>query len=520
MTTLIPVLGDQLSHQLASLRGSDPDNSVILMMEVVEETTYVRHHPHKIILILSAMRHFAAELRDRGWTVDYVYLDDPENSGSFTGEVARAVARHQATSLRIVEAGEYRVQEAIRGWSGSLGIPVDILDDDRFICPLPDFFTWAARTDKPVMEFFYRDMRRRTGLLMEPDGKPAGGRWNFDRDNRSGPPGQQDFPVRCPVLPDVCTREVMELVRSRFGAHFGRVDGFALPVTAAEAEAALDEFIASRLPLFGTYQDAMVIGEDLLFHAAISTSMNCGLLDPLETCRKVESAWRSGHAPLNAAEGFIRQIIGWREYMRGMYWLEMPALHDSNALAATRPLPDFYWTGDTDMRCLAECVRNTRDNAYAHHIQRLMVLGNFALIAGIDPRQISDWFLVVYADAYEWVEHPNVIGMSQYADGGRIGTKPYASSGAYIDRMSNYCQNCAYDVRKKVGPRACPFNSLYWDFLARNEQRLAGNHRMQNQYRTWHRMSEDKRAAYRDWAARVLDRLQPAEDGWAREPSG
>lgn len=516
MTTLIPVLGDQLSHQLASLRGADRADSVVLMMEVGEEATYVRHHPHKIILIFSAMRHFAAELRERGWTVDYIRLDDPENRGSFSGEVARAVERHRIERIRIVEAGEYRVQQATRGWSAELGIPVDILDDDRFICPLPDFFTWAARTDKPVMEFFYRDMRRRTGLLMEADGKPAGGQWNYDKDNRSGPPRQGDFPARCPVEPDACTREVIALVRARFGNHFGRVDGFGLPVTAVQAEAALDEFIASRLPLFGTYQDAMVIGEDLLFHAAISTSMNCGLLDPLDTCRKVESAWQAGHAPLNAAEGFIRQIIGWREYMRGMYWLEMPALHEANALSATRPLPAFYWTGETDMRCMAECVRNTRDNAYAHHIQRLMVLGNFALIAGIEPRQISDWFLVVYADAYEWVEHPNVIGMSQYADGGRIGTKPYAASGAYIDRMSDYCGNCAYDVRKKVGPRACPYNSLYWDFLARNEERLAGNPRLRNQYRTWHRMSAEKQAAYRDWAARVLDSLEPAEPGWAR----
>lgn len=516
MTTLIPVLGDQLSHQLASLRGADPATAVVLMMEVAEETTYVRHHPHKIILIFSAMRHFAAGLRERGWTVDYIPLDDPGNSGSFTGEVARAARRHAITDVRVVEPGEYRVGQAMRGWSTALGVPVEILDDDRFVCPLADFFAWAAQADKPVMEFFYRDMRRRTGLLMEADGRPAGGRWNFDKDNRSGPPHEGDFPSRCPVEPDACTREVMELVRARFGSHFGRIDGFGLPVTAAQAEAALDEFIASRLPLFGTYQDAMVIGEDLLFHAAISTSMNCGLLDPLEACRRVEAAWQSGHAPLNAAEGFIRQIIGWREYMRGMYWLEMPALHDANALAATRPLPDFYWTGETDMRCMAECVRNTRDNAYAHHIQRLMVLGNFALIAGIDPRQISDWFLVVYADAYEWVEHPNVIGMSQYADGGRIGTKPYASSGAYIDRMSDYCRNCAYDVRKKVGPRACPFNSLYWDFLARNEDRLAGNHRLANQYRTWHRMGAEKQAAYRDWAARVLEGLTPAEEGWAK----
>ena len=516
MTTLIPILGDQLSHSLESLRGADPASSVLLMMEVAEETGYVRHHPHKIILIFSAMRHFATELRTRGWTVDYVALEDPENRGSFTGEVGRAVERHGATAIRIVEAGEYRVSQAIARWSASFGLPVEVLPDDRFICPLPDFFAWASQANKPVMEFFYRDMRRRTGLLMDPDGKPTGGQWNYDKDNRSGPPHEGDFPSRCPVPPDAMTMQVIELVRRRFSDHFGRVDGFGLPVTAAQAEEALDEFIATRLPLFGTYQDAMVVGEDLLFHAAISTSMNCGLLDPLTACRKVEAAFRAGHAPLNAAEGFIRQIIGWREYMRGMYWLEMPALAEANALGATRPLPDFYWTGETDMKCLAESVRNTRDNAYAHHIQRLMVLGNFALLAGIVPQAISDWFLVVYADAYEWVEHPNVIGMSQWADGGGIATKPYAASGAYIDRMSDYCRNCVYDVKKKVGPRACPFNSLYWDFLARHEKLLSNNHRLRNQYATWRRLGPEKQAAYREWAQRFLDGLQPAGDGWVR----
>ncbi|URD61524.1 cryptochrome/photolyase family protein [Sphingomonas sp. KRR8] len=515
MTTLIPILGDQLSHDLASLRGASPASSVVLLMEVAEETGYVRHHPHKIILIFSAMRHFAAELRERGWTVDYIELEDPENRGSFTDEVGRALTRHGATSIRVVEAGEFRVARMIAGWPERFGVPVELLPDDRFICPLPDFFAWAGQADKP-MEYFYRDQRRRTGLLMEPDGKPTGGHWNYDKDNRSGPPHQGDFPSRCPVEPDAVTRDVIELVRRRFSDHFGSVDGFGLPVTATQAEAALDEFIATRLPLFGTYQDAMVVGEALLFHAAISTSMNCGLLDPLTACRKVEAAFRGGKAPLNAAEGFIRQIIGWREYMRGMYWREMPALGEANALAATRPLPDFYWTGETDMKCLAESIRNTRDNAYAHHIQRLMVLGNFALLAGVAPQAISDWFLVVYADAYEWVEHPNVIGMSQWADGGRIATKPYAASGAYIDRMSDYCQNCVYDVKKKVGPRACPFNSLYWDFLARHEQRLSGNHRLRNQYATWRRMSPEKQAAYREWAQRFLDSLEPAEPGWAR----
>ncbi len=516
MTTLVPVLGDQLSAALASLRGSDRTTTVVLMMEVAEETSYVRHHKAKIVLILSAMRHFAAALEHAGWRVDYVRLDDPANSGSFTGEVARAVERHCPAAIRVVEPGEYRVHESIRRWPEAMGIPVDILDDDRFFCSLPDFFTWAsARNGRLVMENFYRDMRRRTGLLMEPDGNPSGGKWNFDHDNRGGPPQQQPpGPLR--FEPDPITREVIALVEDRFAGHFGHIDRFDLPVTASQARELLADFIATRLPRFGQHQDAMLEGADYLYHAGISTSLNCGLLLPSEACAAAEAAYRSGHAPLSAVEGFIRQILGWREYIRGMYWREMPGLSDENFLGATRDLPDFYWTGDTEMACLADAVRNTRDNAYAHHIQRLMVLGNFAMLAGVDPKQVADWYLVVYADAYEWVEHPNVIGMSQFADGGRLATKPYAASGAYIDRMSNHCKTCRYDVKQKTGPDACPFNSLYWDFLARNQDKLGGNARLFNTYSTWRRMSVERREALREKAAETLAGLESAEPGWAR----
>lgn len=516
MTCLVPILGDQLTHGLASLRGCDPAETVVLLMEVAEETTYVRHHKAKIVLILSAMRHFAEELREAGWTVDYVRLDDPENSGSFTGEVARAVQRHGASAIRIVEAGEWRVQKAIEGWSDHLKLPVELLSDDRFICPLPDFFTWAASRRELVMESFYRQQRKRTGLLMEPDGEPTGGQWNFDKDNRAPPPKSR--PLREPQRfePDAITREVIALVEGRFRHHFGTLDSFALPVTAAEARDLLADFVSERLPRFGTYQDAMLEGADFLYHSRLSTSLNCGLLTAMEVCEAAEAAYRRGEAPLNAVEGFIRQMIGWREYIRGMYWLEMPGLSDVNFFENRRDLPDFYWTGETDMACCADSVRNTRDNAYAHHIQRLMVLGNFAMLAGIYPAQVADWYLVVYADAYEWVEHPNVLGMSQYADGGRLGTKPYAGSGAYINKMSNYCKGCRYDVKKRVGEDACPFNALYWDFLARNEHKLSGNRRMWQMYSTWNRFGDASKAEIRLQAERFLASLQPAAPGWAR----
>lgn len=514
MTVLIPILGDQLSHQLASLRDVGVANAVVLMMEVAEETTYVRHHQRKIALILSAMRHFSAELRAAGWTVDYVRLDDPANAGSFTDEVRRAVERHAATRIRIVEPGEWRVKGAIDSWTRHFRIPVDVLPDDRFVCSILEFQTWAQARNGLVMEFFYRDMRRKTGLLMGADGKPEGGQWNLDKDNRAPPKAGINYPEPVHFAPDETTDEVMALVAARFGGHFGRLANFGLPVTAVQAARALDHFIRTALPDFGTYQDAMVTGQDWLFHSWLSPALNLGLLTPMQVATAAAEAYRDGTVPLNAAEGFIRQIIGWREYVRGYYWLEMPEVAQANSLEATLPLPDFYWTGETDMLCMAEAIRNTRDNGYAHHIQRLMVLGNFAMLAGVRPQDVADWFLVVYVDAYEWVELPNVIGMSQHADGGRLATKPYAGGGAYINRMSDHCGGCRYDVKQKTGPDACPFNALYWDFIARHERRFRRNRRMTHIYANWDRMSPVVRDAYRVSAAAFIDTLIPAAPGW------
>ena len=517
MTILIPVLGDQLSHQLASLRDVNAKDAIVLMMEVAEETTYVRHHQRKIALTLSAMRHFAAELRSAGWIVDYVRLDDPDNAGSFTGEVMRAVEQHGAASIRIVEPGEWRVKVAIDGWAAQCGVPVDVLPDDRFVCSTLEFQTWAQARRELTMEFFYRDMRRKTGLLMTADGKPEGGQWNLDKDNRAPPKRGINYPEPMHFVPDETTDDVMALVAARFSGHFGRLEKFGLPVTAAQAEQALDHFVRTALPEFGTYQDAMVTGQDWLFHSWLSPALNLGLLTPLQVAAAAADAYAAGHAPLNSVEGFIRQIIGWREYVRGYYWLEMPEVATANALEAVRPLPEFYWTGETDMHCLSEAIRNTRDHGYAHHIQRLMVLGNFAMLAGVRPQDVADWFLAVYIDAYEWVELPNVIGMSQHADGGRLATKPYAGGGAYINRMSDHCGRCRYDVKQKTGPDACPFNALYWDFLARHERRFRRNRRMTQMYANWDRMTPEMREAYRASAAAFLAKLEPASEGWAKE---
>ncbi|OZA94361.1 MAG: cryptochrome/photolyase family protein [Erythrobacter sp. 34-65-8] len=514
---LVPLLGDQLSHGLASLQDCAPDSTVILMMEVWDEATYVRHHQQKIALVFSAMRHFAQELQQAGWTVDYIPLDAAGNCGSLTGEVARAIERHNPRLVRVVEAGEWRVQQAIGEWADKFPCPVEVLADDRFVCAIPEFARWAEGRKALRMEFFYREMRRKTGLLM--DGKePAGGQWNYDADNRKPPKAGLAFPARPRSAPDAITREVMALVAERFGEHFGTLDTFNWPVTRAEASDAAEVFFTQCLPRFGDYQDAMVDGEDALFHALLSTSLNLGLLDPLELCQRAEAEYRSGRAPLNAAEGFIRQIIGWREYVRGFYWLNMPGLAEANELAATRPLPEFWWTGETEMRCLSEAIRNTRDNAYAHHIQRLMVLGNFALIAGIAPRAVQDWFLAVYADAYEWVELPNVAAMALYADGGTLASKPYAASGNYINQMSDHCRRCTYSPAIKTGDGACPFNPLYWHFMVRNRQRLEANPRIGRIFATWDRMAEARRDEYLTSAEAFLDRLEPARPGWARQP--
>jgi deoxyribodipyrimidine photolyase-related protein len=493
MTHLVLILGDQLTPHISSLEGADPATTTILICEVAAEATYVKHHKRKIAFLFSAMRHFAEELRSEGWTVDYVQLDDPENSGSFTGEVARAMARHGATSLTVTEPGEWRVLGEMQAWEDLLGIPVTITPDTRFIASHAEFEAWAEGRKALRMEYFYRDMRRKTGLLMEGD-DPAGGQWNFDHDNRkpaSGGSLLMPHPLR--HAPDAITQEVLALVVDRFADHFGSLDDYWFGATREQAEAAFAHFLKSALPDFGDYQDAMLVGERFLYHSVVSMYLNCGLLDPLALCRAVEAEYQAGRAPLNAAEGFIRQIIGWREYVRGIYWREGPDYARRNALGATRPLPAFYWTAETDMACIRAAVEQTRDEAYAHHIQRLMVTGTFALIAGIDPHELHEWYLAVYADAYEWVEVPNTVGMSQFADGGLLASKPYAASGAYIDRMSDYCGGCRYNVKLKAGPDACPYNYLYWDFISRHEDRFVKNPRMAQMVRTYQRMSGERK---------------------------
>ena len=506
MKKLILILGDQLSHNLSSLKSADKTVDIVLMAELRSETGYVKHHKKKIAFLFSAMRHFAEELRADGWQVDYRQLSKPDTQHDFTATVQQAILSHQPDQLIVTQPGEYRILQEMMNWEKILSCAVHLLEDDRFFAATEEFESWAEGRKQLRMEYFYREMRRKTGLLMEGE-QPIGGQWNYDSENRKPPKQGLKIPPPTRFIPDQVTRDVLTLVEREFADHFGDLYPFDFAVTAAQARQVLDEFIAQRLQQFGSYQDAMLADEPFMFHAHIGFYLNCGLLSAKEAVVAAEQAYHNGQAPLNAVEGFIRQILGWREYVRGLYWLKMPNYKQLNYFQATRTLPAFYWTAKTDMRCLNICVSDTKKYAYAHHIQRLMVLGNFALLAGLRPDEVNEWYLIVFADAYEWVELPNVSGMVLFADGGMLASKPYAAGGAYIDRMSDYCSSCRYQVKLKNGPDACPFNYLYWDFLIRHRDKLNRNPRLGMIYRTLDKMDEEKQLNIKRDAQTFLNQL-------------
>ena len=506
MSRLVLVLGDQLSMELSALKKAEKGSDVVVMAEVAEEAGYVKHHPKKIALIFAAMRKFAKALKEDGWEVRYTRLDDPENAGSIVGELLRRAEETDAPGVICTEPGEWRLYNKLK----HAPIKTHILTDDRFIASHKEFEDWAEGRKALRMEYFYREMRRKTGLMMDGD-EPAGEKWNFDHENRKPAPEEVTHDGPLWFEPDAEVEEVLALVEDRFADHFGDLRPFGFATTRPQALKALAHFVEKALPKFGDFQDAMLEDSDFLYHAVLSPYINLGLLGPLEVCKAVEKAWKDGNAPINAAEGFIRQIIGWREYVRGIYFLEGPDYTGRNVLKQERDLPAFYWGAETKMNCVAYAVGQTQKQAYAHHIQRLMVTGNFALLAGIDPAQVHEWYLAVYADAYEWVEAPNVVGMSQFADGGIIASKPYVSSGSYINRMSDYCKGCAYSVSKKTGEGACPFNLLYWHFLDRHRDRFEGNGRMGQMYATWDRMDKDRRDTVLQEAEDWLKRLDKGD---------
>ena len=494
---LVLILGDQLDLSSAALDGFDRDHDVIWMAEVESEAVAVWNHKARIAIFLSAMRHFRDELRRRGFKVDYY-----ENEASFTSALAKAVKKHKPGGLIVVEPGEHRVVEELR----LSVVPLEVREDRHFMASVADFRSHAEGRKQLRLEYFYREMRRRYKILMDRD-KPMGGEWNYDADNRGGFPktGPSALPAPVEFAPDKLTQSVIAFVEEKYAGHPGSLDAFNWPVTSAQAKLALDDFIANRLPYFGTYQDAMWTDEPWLYHARISSSLNLKLLDPREACAAAEEAFVRGDAPLAAVEGFIRQILGWREYVRGVYWLHMPAYLEKNAMGAVEPLPQFYWTGDTSMECLSQAIGQTLKYGYAHHIQRLMVTGLFSLLLGVDPKRVHEWYLAVYVDAVEWVELPNTLGMSQFADGGIMASKPYVATGKYIQRMSNYCAHCRYDPAESVGEMACPFTTLYWDYLMRHESKLTKVGRMDMQLRNLVRIEPAKKAAIQAQAEEIKE---------------
>ena len=498
--TILLVTGDQLSLALSALRTADKATARILMAEVRPEATTAKHHKKKIIFVFSAMRHFAQELSVQGWHVDYIKLDAVENTQSLKGEVGRMMALHGAKHALMTAPNDHRLRQELDF--------IEQLPDDRFFCGEAEFADYAKAQKGLRMEFFYRAMRRKSGLLMDGD-EPVGGRWNFDAENRKPAKPDKEFPTPPRFAPDAITHEVAALVKLHFADHYGAAEPFWFGVTRAQALLAFQSFLTHSLPQFGATQDAMLQGEYYLNHSMISLYLNFGLLGAREICDAAEVAYRKGVAPLEAVEGFIRQILGWREYVRGIYWMKMPGYLTSNALAATRPIPDFYWSHNTDMNCMAQVFRQTYEEAYAHHIQRLMITGNFALLAGINPIQVHDWYHAVYADALEWVEAPNTIGMALHADGGLMGSKPYAASANYINKMSNYCKSCSYDPKLRIGPDACPFNALYWNFIGIHRAEFARNPRMGQMINSYQKMSADDQEAIKQQAEGFLDGLKP-----------
>ena len=504
MRDLIIVLGDQLDPDAAAFDGFDADLDAAWMTEAAEESTHVWSSKSRTVMFLSAMRHFAQVLRAQGRRLHYTRLDAPGNAGSLAAQLQMDILRLKPARLVMTTPGDWRVLQAIKAVAQANGLPLDIREDRHFFSSIGEFAAHAKGRKSLRMEYFYREQRKRHEVLMDRD-EPVGGQWNFDVENREafGAAGPGAVPGRAVFSPDAVTREVIALVDARFAQHPGSLERFAWPVTRAQALQSLQAFVQERLPLFGRYQDAMWPDEPWLYHSHLSAALNLKLLNPREVVAAAEAAYRSGQAPLASVEGFVRQILGWREYVRGVYWTKMPDYLERNALEAQQDLPAWFWTGATEMICLRDALRQTLEHGYANHIQRLMVTGLYTLMLGVQPRQVHAWYLAVYVDAVEWVELPNTLGMSQYADGGVMGSKPYIATGKYIQRMSPYCKGCRYDPAQSSGEVACPFTTLYWDFLMRHEAALARNPRMALQLKNLARLTDAKKQAILERASAI-----------------
>lgn len=508
-TKTIWILGDQLSHEHAALAASDPQEAHVLMVESKARGAVLKYHQVKLVLVYSAMRHFARELKEKGWRVDYYPLED---GLTFESAARRHIQKHRPEALVLAEANSFFEHDAITRLARKLHLPLEWVPTTQFLLPRADFQRWAGKSKRLLMENHYRRMRKRFGWLLQENGEPVGGAWNFDPENRAthaswkraGSPRPEATPAE---KPDALTRKVIALVEREFAGHPGRAAEMWLPVDRAGARKWLRHFLHERLPYFGLYEDMMDSAEPFLFHSVLSPLLNLGLLSPRECVEGAIAAYEKGAAPLNSVEGFVRQIIGWREFINGVYWQCGPEYKELNELGAEHALPAWLYTGETPMNCLHHVVQQTLQLGWNHHIQRLMVLGNFFLLAGIRPQEALRWFLEMYVDAFDWVMAANVIGMALHADGGYMATKPYAATSAYIRKMSDYCAGCRFDPEKKTGPDACPFNYLYWHFIDQHSARFADNPRMRMIVTGWLKRPATEKKAVRESAEKFLAAL-------------
>lgn len=501
------VLGDQLNRKHSWYKEVS-DQTLYVMMECRSETDYVKHHVQKVVGFFLAMRAFAAWLVASGHQVHYIQLDDVDNRQSVPGNLLRLLQKTGAARFEYQLPDEYRLDKQLRDMTATLGLGCGIYDTEHFFTSRDALASFFKGKKSWLMESFYREMRKSQQVLMEGQ-EPAGGKWNYDAENRGSLPASIQIPE--PPMPKHPIGDMSEWLHQQGVETIGSFEGddFRWPITPEEAQSLLAYFIDVMLPVFGQYQDAMTVRHRFLFHARLSFALNLKIIDPVSVVKQVEKAWRSSPKkyPLPAVEGFIRQILGWREYMRGIYWAHVPGYYHFNFLENEAPLPKWYWTGATKMNCLSQVIKQSLETGYAHHIQRLMVTGNFTLLAGVHPDAVDAWYLGIYLDAIEWVEITNTRGMSQFADGGIVATKPYVSSANYIDKMSDYCSGCTYDKKKRTGEGACPFNSLYWNFHDRHREKLEKNPRIGMVYRTWDKMGQEQQEAVRMQAMEYLSRM-------------
>ncbi|WP_231759462.1 cryptochrome/photolyase family protein [Microbulbifer elongatus] len=505
MKTLRLILGDQLNHK-HSWYSNDDEDTWYFLAEMRQETDYVKHHIQKVVAFFEAMAEFAQWLEDRGKNVIYYTLDTPENTQKLGSNIARLVSEHQFERFQYQLPDEYRLDQQLKLLADDLSIPSEPFDSEHFLTDRQSLSRFFDSKKSLLMESFYRHMRKQHQILLNTDGSPVGGQWNYDQNNRNKWKGEPKIPPQRGFRKQVA--ETLKRIERAGVNTFGAIspEQFNWPTTRTDALAMLRHFCEVLLPHFGDYQDAMDPDEVYLFHSRLSFAMNCKLLHPMEVIEKSVETWQKKQESIDISqiEGFVRQILGWREYMRGVYWKEMPGYRRNNRLRNQRDLPGFYWTGETDMNCLHHAIKNSLEHAYAHHIQRLMITGNFALLAQVHPDQVDGWYLGIYIDAIEWVEMPNTRGMSQFADGGLVATKPDISSGSYIHKMSNYCDACRYKVQERTSDDACPFNSLYWHFLMEKREAFQNNPRMSMMLHQLDKMPEEDKRAMRTRAQQII----------------